>query len=369
MKNTYFILLVIMLTVAGCESQDKSSEDSSFYMVRGEKQLGEGKYDQAVTSFEKAVKLDPNLKAGYEKLALIYGDLYGNVEKARYYYDRCIELEKNPVMKKQLKQWLDELDQPDKIEWQQARLAPEEKPADRQQAQINLETSQDEELMKSMEALKSNLKLKEQKLDEKNKANTELSQETSQLKQELQKLQQQMKSIEEKGTVPVEKYENLESAIEAKRKQIASLETDKKTLESQNATFKAGLLKAQKDNKELEENYQKLKTAYQKLWAKANEVLEQYKTREQKYIQALKKKEEELARLEKTEQSPASPTKTKPAGRFTTYIVQEGDTLRKIAENKYGDPDKSDLIYNANRDRIENPNVIKAGTILKVPLL
>jgi nucleoid-associated protein YgaU len=54
----------------------------------------------------------------------------------------------------------------------------------------------------------------------------------------------------------------------------------------------------------------------------------------------------------------------------TTYqriIVQPGDTLYKIARRVYGDAGRWHLIYDANRDKLEDPNQVPAGVELIVP--
>lgn len=48
-------------------------------------------------------------------------------------------------------------------------------------------------------------------------------------------------------------------------------------------------------------------------------------------------------------------------------IVQPGDTLSRIAAHLYGDPAKWRLIYEANRDMINDPNLLRAGMRLTVP--
>jgi nucleoid-associated protein YgaU len=50
-----------------------------------------------------------------------------------------------------------------------------------------------------------------------------------------------------------------------------------------------------------------------------------------------------------------------------TYTVKAGDTLRKIAEKLLGDADKWKEIYEANRDTIKDPNVIRVGMELEIP--
>ena len=50
-----------------------------------------------------------------------------------------------------------------------------------------------------------------------------------------------------------------------------------------------------------------------------------------------------------------------------TYTVQSGDTLSKISKQFYGDANKYMKIFEANRDVLNDPNMIKVGQKLKVP--
>ena len=53
--------------------------------------------------------------------------------------------------------------------------------------------------------------------------------------------------------------------------------------------------------------------------------------------------------------------------REVTYTVQKGDSLSKIAREKYGDGAKWKAIFEANRDQITNPDLIHPGQVLKIP--
>ena len=53
-----------------------------------------------------------------------------------------------------------------------------------------------------------------------------------------------------------------------------------------------------------------------------------------------------------------------------TYIVQPGDTLSSISRMHYGgDSSHAQLIYQANRDKITDKNVLKPGITLTIPAL
>jgi len=50
-----------------------------------------------------------------------------------------------------------------------------------------------------------------------------------------------------------------------------------------------------------------------------------------------------------------------------TYIVQSGDTLSKIAKEYYGDANRYMDIFNANTDKLSDPNKIHPGQELVIP--
>lgn len=62
------------------------------------------------------------------------------------------------------------------------------------------------------------------------------------------------------------------------------------------------------------------------------------------------------------------PADTSPAPSTNqTYTVQKGDCLWNIAKKYYGDGSKYTVIYNANKDKIKNPNFIYPGQVLTIP--
>ena len=50
-----------------------------------------------------------------------------------------------------------------------------------------------------------------------------------------------------------------------------------------------------------------------------------------------------------------------------TYTVQPGDTLSKISKQFYGEAGKYMKIFEANRDKLSNPDLIKVGQVLTIP--
>ena len=54
-----------------------------------------------------------------------------------------------------------------------------------------------------------------------------------------------------------------------------------------------------------------------------------------------------------------------PAAR--TYTVQPGDNLSKISKQFYGDANKYMKIFEANKDKLSDPDKVKIGTELLIP--
>lgn len=67
--------------------------------------------------------------------------------------------------------------------------------------------------------------------------------------------------------------------------------------------------------------------------------------------------------------SSSTPSKTPvtPTTQTRTYTVKKGDCLWNIAKKYYGKGSLYTKIYNANKDKIKNPNKIYPGQVLKIP--
>ena len=64
---------------------------------------------------------------------------------------------------------------------------------------------------------------------------------------------------------------------------------------------------------------------------------------------------------------PAESATPPPAPAPRTYSVEAGDSLWAIAERFYGNGSEWGRILEANRDQIENPDVIQPGQVLTIP--
>jgi nucleoid-associated protein YgaU len=50
-----------------------------------------------------------------------------------------------------------------------------------------------------------------------------------------------------------------------------------------------------------------------------------------------------------------------------TVMVKSGDSLSKIARRELGDANKWQAIFDANRDKINDPDLIHPGQVLNLP--
>jgi nucleoid-associated protein YgaU len=58
---------------------------------------------------------------------------------------------------------------------------------------------------------------------------------------------------------------------------------------------------------------------------------------------------------------------SRPLEQARSYTVVAGDSLSKIANREYGDANKWRAIFEANRDKINDPDRIFPGQVLNLP--
>ena len=61
------------------------------------------------------------------------------------------------------------------------------------------------------------------------------------------------------------------------------------------------------------------------------------------------------------------PSPTGTTGQSQTYVVVAGDSLSKIAKHFYGNAGEWRRIFEANKDRIKDPDMIQPGWKLTIP--
>ncbi|UEM18835.1 peptidoglycan-binding protein LysM [Skermanella mucosa] len=63
----------------------------------------------------------------------------------------------------------------------------------------------------------------------------------------------------------------------------------------------------------------------------------------------------------------ATPAAANAAPESCFYTVKKGDTLSKVSKEFYGDPNKYQAIFEANRPMLEHPDKIYPGQMLRIP--
>lgn len=84
------------------------------------------------------------------------------------------------------------------------------------------------------------------------------------------------------------------------------------------------------------------------------------------------KKEEPKADFSNVQSGSASTAKEVPAPpepAVRMYTVVSGDSLSAIAKREYGDAGKWRQIFEANKDKIKNPDLIHPGQELTIPVI
>ncbi len=56
-----------------------------------------------------------------------------------------------------------------------------------------------------------------------------------------------------------------------------------------------------------------------------------------------------------------------PAGSRGIYVLREGESLSRVAKAFYGDAGRWRDLVEANKDKIPDPDMVKAGTIIVIP--
>lgn len=111
------------------------------------------------------------------------------------------------------------------------------------------------------------------------------------------------------------------------------------------------------------EDYSIVEDASEGFDLKVTVKLKQYKEYGTKTVKVTIKQQKKVV----TPAPAPRPAETAPKPQNQTYTVKSGDCLWNIAKKYYGNGSKYTVIYNANRDKISNPNLIYVGQVLTIP--
>jgi LysM repeat protein len=118
-------------------------------------------------------------------------------------------------------------------------------------------------------------------------------------------------------------------------------------------------LQVQLQNLHVQDNKLVLR-GHAKTHADSNKVWDQIKLVDRNYQQDL------MAEITYAAEASAAAAAA-PQSTARTYIVKAGDTLSKIAKEHYGDASQYMKIFEANRDKLSDPNKIQPGQHLIIP--
>jgi LysM repeat protein len=96
-----------------------------------------------------------------------------------------------------------------------------------------------------------------------------------------------------------------------------------------------------------------------------NRVWDQIKLVDPTYSDLVADIRVEPGNVPSTSQAQAQAPPSAPPSR--TYTVKPGDTLSKIAKEIYGNANDYMRIFDANKDKLSDPNKIQVGQVLSIP--
>jgi nucleoid-associated protein YgaU len=80
-----------------------------------------------------------------------------------------------------------------------------------------------------------------------------------------------------------------------------------------------------------------------------------------------KGKEEPVRQREQPTNAPRTSAPQQPSTPSREYTIKSGDSLSKIAKQYYGNAGEWRKIYQANRDKIKDPDMIHPGQKIVIP--
>ena len=152
------------------------------------------------------------------------------------------------------------------------------------------------------------------------------------------------------------------AAAARKREEAARAEAERKAKEAE-AKRKAAEAEAKRRAAEAEAAKRRAEAEAKK---KAEEAAAEAKKKAEEAAAEAKKKAEEAAAKEATAAA-AAEAEAAPPEAERVYVVKRGDTLSHIALEMYGNAGRWREIFEANRDVIDKPNLIRPGWKLRIP--
>ncbi len=349
--------LGLVLVGSGCSKERPAK--STRYLNDGEEAIARGDIRAAIVCFEKEIEVNPKNATAYLRLALIYEHLHKDRAQAERYYEQYFSTETNEAKRKRVEGWRQRLDETPWI------VTPP--PGAAAEGEVGTAASARQEL----EAARRRVQQLEKSNEEFAAKVIELGEIRDQLetaKDETGRLVGQCDALKKQLDVRTEKVTSLQNELdELKAKSKAGEETSVGRIADLEATIKSieedkTKLAARVDELESERSRSGRRSLSRKL-DEARRDLKAATDQNAQYAGQIEQLQTRIAQLEA--QTGASGT---GAQRTVIHEVEAGETLRTISQKYFGTKERYLDIYEANRDIIANPDEIKAGQKLVIPL-
>ncbi len=256
---------------------------------------------------------------------------------------------------------------------------PAETPAVAEQPSVSAEPASSEPVFKPSPSLKKTPRSEKQEVEIQIMQAKSLIETAMEISKNAEKYAQESYNTSNQANATAEKaLEASNKAIEASAEAVkAANEASEKAINAANEAAERAIAAANKASKEAmeyaDQAAQKSIDASNKAIEAANVAAEKAITASNKALAACDQVLAELGRvkamIQAREIEPVLPEepKIKLSEVGKTYRVKKGDTLSKIARKYYGDGDRWKKIYDANKSRIKNPNILIPGTEIVIP--
>ena len=346
-----------------------------------ERLMREEKWNQAVEQFEKELVLHPNSAETYLQLGILYEDHLADDSKAAKNYRKFLELQPKSEKAEMVSEWISELQGSQVSDSSQLSLAELKRKLALTEKQLQTVLKEQERLNSKIDEYKASNQRLETSIQEKSNRNDDLHNEILKLRNQKQQIDLLQTDLDRTKNLYAgtrnqfrkisEQLTQSQITIEEFKKQFVDAEKEILGLEDKNQSLQNQLeeLKKEKRASSPRDNY---RTSYATATenGKLKDRIESLEAKNIRYygiIGSLKTANGELRRQLLETQDDKSTRSLNSVNAVKKYRVKQGESLRTIAIQFYGDKDKWILIYNANRTEINNPDLLTPGQVLNIP--
>jgi len=396
LRGKHLMVAAALVFLTGCGDKRESKGDFDSLLRTADEDMQRGRYREAVATLEKAVNVTPNAAQPYMKLALIYEECLHDGAAALRYYRKYQEVERDAVKREEVAGWISQLERAvgggksaapgsatptgmlvgdrggvgelkavtgERIGASAPSISVEESAAYKElEAKLASALREIRELRAEGSSASASLG----KLAESQRKVAELEREKESLGKELREAKVASLRSQQVAEQAEKAKEALRNSYEAQvadfKKRLSSAEERLRDMEATaEGKRRSQLLKELRDAKRERDLLQAQYSSAAKEIAELKKRFESYSAT----VSSLQKVNDGLRRevVSLRARLPGA------GGAARSYTVREGDTLKKIAAltSVYGDSRKWIVIYQANREKIRDPNRLQRGLVLVIP--